>query len=284
MKNNHLKKTQNTSSYVLITGASAGIGRALAFEFARAKKNLLLVALPATGLEELSAELKTQFGVNVHFFNIDLTQALASFEILQWCRSNSFAVEVLVNNAGFGNLGAFENTQSGLLENMMNLNNSVLVKMTHHFIPELKKFPQSYIMNLGSLAAFMPIPSKSVYAATKSFVYTFSHSLYFELKSFNIHVSCLCPGGTLTERVKKSLHENQINRNSFCQLPEEVAVEAVKQMYQKQFRIVPGWQNKLLYWFSQALPDFIKIRIIQTAFKSSRQNPLPDSASAVSLT
>lgn len=121
-------------------------------------------------------------------------------------------------------------------------------------------------MNLGSLASFIPIPSKSLYAATKSFVYSFSHSLYFELKPHKIHVSCLCPGGTSTEG-SMAIDENNLSKSSFCQVPEAVAAEAVRGLFKKRFRIIPGWRNRLLYWLSQTLPEVLKIAIIKSVFK-----------------
>lgn len=255
-----------TESYALITGASAGIGKALAFELARHNKNLLLIALPESGLPEIATSLKLQYNIKVHCYCIDLTAENAALCVLAWCHKNGFSINILVNNAGLGNLELFENTQSCILERMMVLNNAALVMMTHHFIPELKKFNESYIMNLGSLASFMPIPAKSLYAATKSFVYSFSHSLYFELKPHNIHVSCLCPGGTSTEG-SIAIDENNLSKSSFCQLPEEVAEEAVRGLFKKRFRIIPGWRNRFLYLMVQTLPEALKIWIIKSVFK-----------------
>ncbi len=260
-------------SFVLITGASSGIGKALAFEFARYGQNLLLVALPGTGLEDVARQVKEQFSLDVNFLCIDLTLPGSAADVLQWCRIHAFKVSVLVNNAGFGNLELFEDSDPELLCNMMELNNRAVIMLTHLFLPELRKFKQSYLMNLGSLASFMPIPGKSVYAASKSFVYAFSHSLYLELKSTNIHVSCLCPGGTMTPKVQSFLSEMKFRRKGFCQLPEEVAKAAVKHLYKKRFRIVPGLPNRFLYWLTQILPMPVKIMIIQSVFKKSSPPP-----------
>ena len=128
-------------------------------------------------------------------------------------------------------------------------------------------------MNVGSLASFFPIPGKSVYAASKSFVYAFSHSLYLELKATPIHISCLCPGGTMTPKVESFLKEMKGRRKGFCQMPEDVAKVAVKQLYKKRFRIVPGMSNRFLYWLSQILPMPVKVLIIQSVFKKSSPPP-----------
>ena len=256
-------------SFVLITGASSGIGKALAFEFASRHENLLLVALPETGLEDTGLELKMQFGIEVNTLCTDLTVPGSTAGVLHWCRVNFFKVRVLVNNAGFGTLQLFENSDPHVLCNMMELNNRAVVLLAHLFLPELRRFKQSYLMNVGSLASFMPIPGKSVYAASKSFVYAFSHSLYLELRSTNIHISCLCPGGTMTPRVQAGLDEKKFRGKAFCQAPQEVAKVAVKQLYKKKFRIVPGIQNRFLYWLSQILPMPLKVLIIQAVFRKS---------------
>jgi uncharacterized protein len=262
-------------SFVLITGASAGIGKALAVEFAKRGKNLLLISLPETGLEKLANELTNRFNIVAKWYCVDLTVAKAPIDVFSWCQRNSFLVDTLINNAGFGNLDSFEKTNAEVLNNMMMLNNSSVVKLTHVFIPELKKFKQSYLMNVGSLASFMPIPNKSLYAATKSFVYSFSQSLFYELRHLNIHVGCLCPGGTLTERIRLDLAKQKLKRASFCQFPEEVAKYAVDKMYAKKFRIIPGWRNRILFWLSQLLPEFIKIQIIEMAFKTDGTKTIP---------
>ena len=264
----HLQK-----SFVLITGASSGIGKALAFEFAKFQQNLLLVALPETGLEAVGLELTTKFGIEVNTLCVDLTLPGSAADVLHWCHLNFFKVTVLVNNAGFGNLEFFESSNPDLLCNMMELNNRAMIMLTHLFLPELRKFKQSYIMNVGSLASFFPIPGKSVYAASKSFVYAFSHSLYLELKATPVHVSCLCPGGTLTPKVELHLKEMKGNRKGFCQMAEDVAKVAVKALYKKRFRIVPGLSNRFLYWLSQILPMAIKVMIIQSVFKKSSPPP-----------
>jgi uncharacterized protein len=256
----------STNDFVLITGASAGIGKALAFEFARNAKNLLLIALPETGLEVLAEEISETFHVSVNTFCCDLTDESSPGRIFEWCIRMKFHVQVLVNNAGFGNLELFSQSRISLLSNMLKLNNHSVVLMTHLFIPQLRTYKQSYILNVSSMAAFLPVPQKSVYAATKSFIFAFSDSLRHEMKSDNISVSCLCPGGTMTERVKASLTGPMEKKQKFFQSPEDVAREAIVGMYAKRFRIIPGWRNRVMFYISKILPEFAKMALINICF------------------
>jgi len=267
----------NTNTYALITGGSSGIGRAIAEELASRKINVLLVALPGTGTDEVVAELKQKFSILADGFEIDLITSNATIKVLDWCKLNHYHVNILVNNAGFGNLCSLEKSNPAIISNMMLLNNHALVLLTQLFIPEIKQRKFGYILNVGSLASFMPVPNKSVYAATKSFVYTFSAALRLELLPYHIHVSCLCPGGTLTnEQVTTRINSmNSLNR-AFVQLPGEVALEAVTEMFLKKFRVIPGRSNKFLFLLRRILPEFAVDWILNRIFnRSVLKKPAP---------
>lgn len=252
--------------YALITGASSGIGKALAIALASRKINVLLVALPNTGTRDIANEIRRTFGVEADGYEVDLTSPHASNIIFDWCKLNYYRINMLVNNAGVGNLCAFEQTDPQLIKSMMLLNNQALVLLTHRFIPELKKNKPSYILNVGSLASFMATPNKSVYAATKSFVYSFSMALRMELAHVGVSVSCLCPGGTLTSKnVRDGIRAIGASRH-FVQHPEEVANAAVNGMLKKKFRIIPGVHNRILYRIRQMLPEPWVCWILQQIF------------------
>lgn len=273
----------SSETYALVTGASAGIGQAIAEELASRHINVLLVALPGTGLPKVAQHITQSYPVKAEWFEIDLTLPKATKRVITWCRYNEYRVNILVNNAGFGNLRSFEITDAGLLEKMMFLNNQALVMLTHQFIPELRKNAEAYILNVGSLASFLPLPNKSVYAATKSFVYAFSSSLRLELLSQNISVSCLCPGGTRTNKGNlERIQKIGLLGNIFSQSAEEVAEEAVAGMLKRKHRIIPGFHNRVLYNLSRVLPESLIYFIVQQLFNrkstEQEQNRIPASA------
>ncbi len=263
------------NSFALVTGSSSGIGKAIAEELASRSINVLVVALPNTGVVQMVSSLIERYNVQAEGFEIDLTEADAPYRIHRWCKENGYRVSVLVNNAGFGNLSPFRHTTPTLLRVMMAINNHALVLLTHQMIPELKRNSSAYIMNVGSLACFMPIPNKSVYAASKSFVYTFSAILKAELRRENISVSCLCPGGTRTSK-KILAHARAVTGSRyFMQDPETVAREAVIGLFSRKFRIIPGWHNKVFFVLVRLLPGSCVRWILEQAFdrKDSARSP-----------
>jgi short-subunit dehydrogenase len=253
-------------TFALITGASSGIGRALAFEMARRKISLLLVALPGSGLENVRGEIMARNGVRCYTFSADLTQPSVPLELKNWCVCQQYNVQYLINNAGFGNQKALETSNWDELTSMMTLNNQAMVNLTHLFIPILKQNKTAHIMNVGSLASFLPIPNKSVYAATKSFVYTFSAALRNELSDQGIKVTCLCPGPTLTSEGNNQRLKGVGGSRLVTMLPQDVAREAIIKMLQGKKKIVPGLPGKLIFVLSRILPGQLVDQILQGLF------------------
>jgi len=259
--------------FALVTGASSGIGKAIALELARKQVNLILVALPQTGLPEVADQILRNFKVEVKFCELDLTHSDAANFLYLWCRRQNIKINALINNAGIGTHTSFENTPVSDLEIMLKLNNQSLVMLAYYFLPELKKNGPAHILNVGSLASFMNIPGKAVYSASKSFIYSFSLSLRMEVKQYKINVSCLCPGGTITsDRMKKNLEQVRLAGKFMLQMPDEVAREAIRQMYRGRKLIIPGWQNKFLYKLWAFLPQRIVDMILSAMF--FRRDPI----------
>ena len=248
------------TTYTLITGASSGIGKALAYKCAERKMNLLLVALPETGLNEVADEIAEKHGIDVKTFETDLTETNTAQKILNWCSEKSLSVKYLINNAGVGYAELFENVKMNFFGKLMTLNMNAVVEMTHAFIPELKKQNGAGILNVSSMASHFPIPNKTVYAASKSFVFSFSRALNEELKPYKIHVSCLCPGGTPTsEQVLERMRKGGWIHKVFSCPVVTVAEKAISKFLKKQPVIIPNTADKLVLWFSKIIPENLRI-------------------------
>jgi short-subunit dehydrogenase len=233
--------------FALITGASKGIGKAIALQLASRKKDVLLVARNEAQLEELCTEIEKNFNVKAHFLSLDLSQKDAGRAVFNWCRLNNYVIDVLVNNAGYGLSGAFENYPLEEHLNMMQLNMNVVIELTHLFLPELKKQPKAHILNIASSAAYQAVPYLSLYAATKSFVLQFSRGLHLELKNSNVSVTCVSPGSTDTDFAQRAnVGAKGLDLAKKVNMrPAEVAKIAVDSMYKGKTEVITGFLNKL---------------------------------------
>ncbi|NEQ96288.1 MAG: SDR family oxidoreductase [Cyanothece sp. SIO2G6] len=182
----------------LITGASSGIGAAFAQAMAVRGDSLVLVARSQDKLETLAQQLRQQHGVRVEVIVQDLTQDDAATAIAHAVRTLNMTVDVLVNNAGFGDYGAFCDGDRTKQLDMIRLNILALTDLTYQFLPGMIERQSGHIINVASIAAFQPIPYLAVYAATKSFVLSFSEALWVEVEPFGVKVLALCPGPTVT--------------------------------------------------------------------------------------
>ncbi len=256
-------------NYALITGASSGIGKSMAVELGKKKINLLLVALPNTGLRQTAIQLTESYGIDTKYLEVDLTNAQAAASVYAWVKNCNVALRILINNAGIGTQLPFDETGESVVEQMLKLNNQAMVMLTHYLLPELKLHSPSYLMNVGSLASFMSIPGKAVYAASKSFVYTFSSALRMELKSYGVQVCCLCPGGTLTStQVLGNLNKMNPVSRLFMQQPDQVAQVAIQRMLKGKALIVPGWWNRVFLFLYRFLPSVLVRLIIESVFNA----------------
>lgn len=262
---------QEKINYTLITGASLGIGKSLAFECAKRNMNLLLVALPGQQLLNLTNSLRRIYPIAVDCLGIDLTEDNACQKVYDWCMQKGYSVNILINNAGLGTSGLFEKIKLDYYQTMMKLNNQVLVGLTYKFLPELKKHASAYILNLSSMEAMLPLPYKSVYTGTKNFTYAFSLALREELKSDNVSVSVLCPGPTITNKEGLVRIKTQGKKSRLIVLlPRHVARIAIYKMLQGKGIIVPGRMNILLARISRIIPTATKMRILENMFRAYR--------------
>lgn len=254
--------------FALITGASKGIGKALAISLAKRKFNLLLVARSAPELNTLKSELSAQYNINVEVFALDLSVPGAAKRVAEWCTDNAFPVSVLVNNAGFGVWGKFETLPLNEQLNMLQLNITALTELTYYMLPLLRQNQQGYVLNVSSTAAYQAVPTLALYAASKSYVLSFSRAIRYELKDSSISVTCLSPGpvGTgFAERAGLSAINDIAEK--FNMDANVVADFAVKGMLNRKAEIIPGFTNVISAYANRILPKSLIERITAGIYK-----------------
>lgn len=248
---------------VLITGASSGIGLELAKCFAAEKSNLVLVARSTDALEKLAIELRQLFKIQV----LVLTADLAKPESPQWIFDEAgmagIIVDVLVNNAGFGLQGMFNELPLTRQMEILQVNQTALTELTGLFLPSMIARNRGGILNVGSIAAFQPGPGMALYFASKAYVQSFTEALAAELSDTPIHVSVLCPGPTSTN-FGKVARGGKVRRRK---LPGMTAEAVARYGYDKFRRrcvvIVPGWGNKMSVFFVHFIPRSLLRRLVK---------------------
>lgn len=262
----------NCNLYTLITGASEGLGKAFALECAGRRQNLIIVALPLSGLCHLAAFIRSNYNVDVIEHEMDLSVEKNCYQLYQQVVKSGVRVNILINNAGIGNTRGFIESCFESYKQQVDLNITSVVLLTHLFLPAMQNQP-SYILNISSLSTFFYLPKKQVYGATKSFIYSFSRSLRKELSPLNISVSVLCPGGMNT-----NLHQYISNKSlSFITRlslvdPHKVASIAITGLLKGKEKIIPGRLNRLFLLLDkvvlQSLKDMLIIRQVNRIAKS----------------
>ncbi|CAM3075688.1 SDR family NAD(P)-dependent oxidoreductase [Streptobacillus ratti] len=238
------------NSYILITGASSGIGMEIAQNYAKKGKNLILVARRIDILEKFKEKYRD---IDIHVIQKDLSLISSAKEIYEYTKSKNLFVEILINNAGVGLFGDFSETSLDKEIDMINLNILSLVSLTKLYLQDMLKYDRGKILNVSSIASFMPGPKMSIYYATKSFVTSFTNAISHELKDSNIKVSILAPGATSTEFVKSSNLENsKLFDNMRVASPKNVADYALKHIGKRM--IIPGILNKITVFLVRFVP------------------------------
>jgi short-subunit dehydrogenase len=242
--------------YFLITGASKGIGKAIAEILAADKNNLILVARSEDILANLAETLKQHYAIEVHYLTCDLAKENAAEDVYNWIKLNQFNIKGLINNAGYGLSGAFDKYPLIQHEDMMRLNMFAPVQLTYLLLPLLKQQPKAYILNVASAAAYQAVPGLTLYAATKAFLLSFSRGLQYELKDTNIAVTAVCPGATDTDFPNRAQvgEKAQKAASKLNMSATEVAKLAINAMYAEKTEVITGFVNKLGAFFAWLLP------------------------------
>ena len=246
------------STYALITGASSGIGKAISEELAAKGYHVILVARTKASLEKSAEDIKAKYKVNAVVFPADLSQKEAPQKIKDFCDEQGLPVSILINNAGYAVFGLFEAVSLEHQLDMLEVNNTAMVRLCHAFIPELKKQPKSYIMNIASTSAFQAVPAMSLYAASKAFVIMFTRGLQMELAKTKVHVCCVIPGPTSTNFMDRANMSALKEMAAKFEWPApKVAKIAVKGMFAGAIEVIPGLVNRVSYVFTKLMPKKI---------------------------
>jgi short-subunit dehydrogenase len=252
---------------VLITGASSGIGEALAHCFARDGHRLLLVARGEARLREVAATLKAEHGCRVDVLPVDLAAPGAVIGLAAQLRRKRRTVDVLVNNAGVLEQGAFGTIGAARHQQLIDLNVSALTALLAAFVPGMVARGSGRVLNVASIAAFQPVPGLASYAATKAYVLSLTESLAEELRGSGVSVTALCPGITATAMLGHAAAGNE----KLAQLPgflvgdvSEVAEAGYRACLAGEVVVVPGLLNRAATLAAGATPRWLLRRIAGT--------------------
>lgn len=254
----------------LITGASSGIGEEFARRLAAEKHNLVLVARSEKALHELCDELMLKHQIMAHYVVLDLSAGGAFQELFEETVRHGFEVDWLINNAGFGSVGDFMTLDIDRELQMIDLNVSALVAITHKYLSGMRERKSGTIINVSSAAGFQPIPFMATYAATKAFVSSFSEAIAEENRPFGIEVLALCPGSTKTNFFAASSIDRPIQVKG-QQTVQEVVETAFKAVKSGRTKVVSGFSNKIGALLGSYVPNIVSTRVMARMLRSRFQ-------------
>jgi hypothetical protein len=230
----------------LVTGASVGIGRDLAIVLAEAGCDLVVTARNGEQLQKLAEELRGKFGIKVEVIVQDLAKPQAADEIFREVEKREITIDLLINNAGFGGYGRFDVQAVEQSLDMLQVNVVALTHLTRLFLPGMVERKRGRVMNVASIAAFLPGPGLAVYYASKAFVVSFSQAVAAELKRTGVTVTALCPGPTETEFQKRAGVENSPIFRGNMMSSMRVARIGYRAMMRGKRVVVTGFKNQLM--------------------------------------
>jgi short-subunit dehydrogenase len=255
----------------LITGASGGIGEAFARRLASEKHDLFLVARSEDKLRKLCDELSEKHGVQARYLAIDLTNKDADARVFAETEDSGIEIDWLINNAGFGSMGDFAELELEREAEMIDLNITALVKLTHRFLAPMRERRRGTIINVSSGASFQPIPFFATYAATKAFVSSFTEAIAEENRPFGLRILALCPGTTDTGFFEASRIKDPIKLKG-VQTPAQVVDTALRALDIGKTKVVSGWVNYLVALAVNFLPNSLITRVMAKPLRKRYQS------------
>jgi short-subunit dehydrogenase len=252
------------TEFALITGASNGIGYELAVVMAQKGHHLLLVARSEDKLKALQLQLEKSYSIQVIVYALDLSKDSAPEELARYVEHEKISISILINNAGFGDYGYFHEADWGKLNNMIDLNIKSLTHLTHLLLPQMVAAKKGKIMNVASIAAFLPGPLMATYYATKAYVLSLSEALSNELSSYGITVTALCPGPTESGfQQAAALDSSKLMEGRKMPSSKTVAEYGYKAMMQGKAVAVEGFMNKVMVGSIRFTPRSWAVKIVR---------------------
>ena len=244
----------------LITGASSGIGAEMARQLAPHARAVVLVARRADRLEVLKSKLERS-GLEIQCHAADLADGAQVERLLAALEASGTKVDFLINNAGLGDHGLFEDSEWKRVEAMLDVNIKALTRLTHALLPGIIRSGRGAILNVSSIVSYLPFPKMAVYAASKAYVTSFTEALRAELRGTGVSVSALCPGPVETEfgaRAKRGGEADAAPAPGFLKMPvERIAREGLRAVDKNRARAIPGALLGVLMFLTALVPIFI---------------------------
>lgn len=245
-------------TYALVTGASSGIGKEMAILLAKEGRDVIITARNTEALEDLRSKIGGFCAMTVIPITCDLGVPGGAAALIKAVEEGGYKVCTLINNAGFGDYGAFVEADRDKTVSMIDLNIRALTELTHHFLPKMIERKHGRILNVASVAAFVPGPLMSVYYATKHYVLAFSEGLSRELQGTGVTVTALCPGPTASGfQEVASLGEAEFFNDRRLPTSKEVAQYGLEALRAKKVIAVHGFSNKMMTFMPRLLPRSI---------------------------
>lgn len=255
-------------TYALVTGASSGIGKEMAILLAKEGRDVIITARNSDALEELRAKIGGFCAMTVIPITCDLGVPGGADALIKAVEEGGYKVCTLINNAGFGDYGNFAEADRAKTVSMVDLNIRALTELTHHFLPKMIERKHGRILNVASVAAFVPGPLMSVYYATKHYVLAFTEGLARELKGTGVTVTALCPGPTASGfQDAASLGEVEFFNDRRLPTSKEVAQYGLEALRDKKVIAVHGFSNKLMTFLPRLLPRSIVRNMVHSIQK-----------------
>lgn len=251
--------------WAVVTGASAGIGRALSSELAAGGTNLVLVARRKDRLDELATELKAKHGVKVEVCAADLADRAGPGEVFRFTQGKGIEAEILLNNAGFGVYGEFPTVPAERLLEMVQVNVSSVVHLTHLYLQGMVARRSGYILIVASTAAFQGVPYITTYGATKGFDLLFAEALAEEMAPHGVRVCALCPGSTSSEFHQVAGQPNRILAKR--ETAEKVARTGLRALARGKHYVISGGMNYISTHFQRLVPRGYVTRVTERMFR-----------------